>query len=233
MNVYETFAAEYYDAARHPTCANFREASRLLIEPLVADYSQLGPVCEVGCGMSILADMLVDGVPGLDTLLLTDSAASMLEYSAEWIQKSAISLIADAAELPLGNDSVGFFVASLGDPYNGTQLWSELSRVLSPGGHIVFTTPSYEWASRYRASEGSEISKAEFWLADGSVVAAPSIILDAEAQTKMIVATQSLQVINVQAVRYSRLPSLNISPKLKIAEDGDLPIVTAYVARKG
>jgi SAM-dependent methyltransferase len=233
MRSYETLAAEYYDAIRHPTCANFHEASRLLIESLAVDYSQPGLVCEVGCGMSILAEVLVDGMDGLSRLLLTDSSPSMLEHSADWVNKGATALVADAAELPFGNDSVGFCLASLGDPYNDQQLWPELSRVLSVGGHIVFTTPSYEWASRYRASEGSEISTAEFWLSDGSVIAAPSIILDVGAQTNMIAATQSLRVIKVQTMQYSQLPSLNISPKLKIAEDGNLPIVTAYVARKG
>lgn len=233
-SAYELLAAEYYDATRHPTCANFRVASKEIVRAWLADYSRTGDSCEIGCGMSVLAELLEERKLPLSQVHLVDSSPSMLGYSSKWTAKGALLTVADATRLPFENDAIDLGVASLGDPYNEAAFWAEISRVLAPGGSLLFTTPSYEWASLYRRVNGADSvpSTAEFTLLNGSFVRAPSMILAADSQISLIDDTKNLKVSDTKAYTFSQLPQRNISPKLLVTMDADLPVVTGYRVQK-
>src|SRR5580658_7644900 len=93
---YEDVAAEYYDSERHPTCANFRGASRLLLRTWLVGKRNTR-LCEIGAGKSVVAEILSDlGYP-LGHVTLVDDSPSMLGYSKHWIR--------DGAKLELGSSS--------------------------------------------------------------------------------------------------------------------------------
>ena len=81
ISTYETLAPEYYDPVRHPTCANFRYASKQIIKPWLEKLTDYRPICEVGAGKSVAAELLLEAGESTADLFLTDSSQSMLEYS--------------------------------------------------------------------------------------------------------------------------------------------------------
>src|SRR5947207_2274412 len=82
---YDDVAAEYYDPVRHPTCANFREASDYLLDQWWAEY-QIGEsaIFEVGPGRSAAAEQMLKRGAHLNQLTLVDSSSAMLAYSGKW-----------------------------------------------------------------------------------------------------------------------------------------------------
>ena len=229
---YETLAPEYYDPIRHPTCANFRYASKQIIKPWLEKFSDYRPICEVGAGMSVAAELLLEAGESIADLFVTDSVQSMLDHSLRWkIARDHIS-VAQASKLPFPASSFSLCISSLGDPYNNETMWAELARVLRDDGYAVFTTPAYEWASLYRGLTGSGDRAAEFFLSDGRTILAPSMIYDQNCQTKLISSEPLMEVVDFQVMTFSQLPPRNVSPKLLVAREKDLPIVAGYLVRK-
>lgn len=233
-NAYELLALEYYDPVRHPTCANFRDCSELLMRAWLAQLAVDDFICEVGCGMSVAAELLSQDGRNLDQLLLTDSSISMLMYSAKWLSLGAQLLLADAAMLPFAEDSIQTCIASLGDPYNDRRFWDEMARIVKLFGHILFTTPAFEWASLYRNNDEdcSAFNVAEFVVTNGMTVLATSIVHTRRNQLSLIERTGRLHVEQILSATYSQIPSTNISDKLLVAKAGNLPVVTGYLVRK-
>jgi len=231
---YEVLASEYYDSIRHPTCANFRYASRQLIKPWLEEFADDRLICEVGAGMSIAAELLAELNSPLMNLYLTDSARSMLDYSMKWQAARRRAFVAEAGSLPFAPKTFGICISSLGDPYNTDELWEELARVLSSGGYAIFTTPSHEWASHYRKTVSDTLNElaAEFLLSDGRIIFAPSMIYNQGDQMKLIEASGRLEVIDIKHLKYSQLPQARISPKLLLARENDLPIVSGYLVKR-
>jgi SAM-dependent methyltransferase len=231
---YEGIASEYYNPARHPTCANFREASAIVLRGWLRRFPpSRGIVCEVGAGKSLLAELLAEHDPSaLRGLLITDASPSMLRYSSEWESKGARLSLCEASELPLGDGEVGLLVSSLGDPYDEPAFWDEARRVLSPGGRVFFTTPSHEWATAFRSDDaGAEAMAAAFDLSGGQKVLVPSWIYPADEQKKLVEG-HGLSVEDVVEVRLSELKSGDISPKLVLKDHEDLSVVTGYLVAK-
>ena len=232
-SAYETLAAEYYDPALHPTCANFRHASKTILQSWLNGIPRTGDACELGCGMSLLAELLSERKMPLKQLYLTDSAPTMLAYSAQWVEHGAHLLLADARELSFENDALDLCVASLGDPYNEDAYWQEMSRVVAPGGYVMFTTPSYAWALRFRGSESpDDFTRAEFILQTGRRVFTPSMVLPDNEQVDLIESAKHLKVSEIKSFRFSQLSAARISRKLDVARGGDTPVVTGYLVQK-
>jgi SAM-dependent methyltransferase len=233
-SAYEALAFEYYNQQRHPTCANFRYASKLLARAWLSGAVIGDLAVEVGCGMSIAAEILVEIEQFHGCLLMSDSSISMLKYSRKFVSESIRLVMADAVELPVEGGSCGVIVASLGDPYNGTVFWNEMARVTAPSGCIIFTTPSFEWSSMYRnrGDYGSGADIAEFALPGGRVIGAPSVVYDVHEQVRLVEQTARLRVEEVSSINYSQIPTKGISSKLNVAKEGNLPVVTGYRVRK-
>src|SRR4051812_31374099 len=82
---YEDLAEEYYDPARHPTSANFRDGSLMLLErSLSLRPSPDGELWDVGAGDSVLAEVLARAGKDLSRVTAVDSSARMLEHSRRW-----------------------------------------------------------------------------------------------------------------------------------------------------
>src|ERR1700687_4370220 len=156
-------------------------------------------------------------------LALVDGSAQMLEYSSRWAGPGVQLLLGASDGLPLPNDSVHLLTASLGDPFNTPQFWSEASRVLVRDGRALFTTPAFSWAHAFRAN--SSIEASEFELGDGSIVDLPSFIY-AESDQVALIEAAGFRVDVIQHVARSELQGM-ISPKLLVGT-GDLPVVSAY-----
>lgn len=224
---YEDVASEYYDGERHPTAANFRNASALLLEAwLPAAFPQDGEIVEVGAGRSLLAEQLHDvGMP-MDSLTLTDASEVMLDYSRVWERYGARIEVADAASLPIEDGTVALLVSILGDPYNTPAFWREVARVLRPDGTCLFTTPSHRWSEAFRAQAEEPPLCAEFVVGGGPVLV-PSFIYPVEEQTRLI-EDAGLHVADVSEVRLSQLSKGALSPKITRSINGNDSVVTGY-----
>lgn len=232
LNTYEILATEYYDSARHPTCANFRQASYFIIDGwLQLLLSQNGRVCEVGSGKSIIAELMTQHGHIIDNLFLVDSSPSMLAYSNHGGVHGAKLILSNAEKLPIPSGSIAVVVSSLGDPYNSPQFWRETSRILKRGGLVLFTTPSYEWAVAFRGESEDAFTTAEFELVNGRRVRVPSIIHPIDEQIQLI-ESKGFAIEEVSHVAISALDRRTLSPKLSILQKSGSRVVSGYLARK-
>jgi SAM-dependent methyltransferase len=229
-STFDVLASEYYDSDLHPTCSNFRRGSLLLFSRWIVDGRQ--DLCDVGCGKSVLAEIVWSHSWQPRSLLLTDSSPAMLEHSRGWEGLGAKLMIAQADALPLPDSSVDLLVASLGDPYNEDQFWLEARRVLRNDGYVAFSTPSPEWASSFRGGFGkAESNRAEFVLADGRKTWIPSIIRP-ELMQRQLIEGAGLNVEDVKHVSIQELSGERLSPKLSVLHSPSSPVVSGFLARK-
>jgi SAM-dependent methyltransferase len=228
---YDLVAKEYYDPARHPTCANFREASGIIFHQWLSQLSDEGRICEVGAGKSLMAEILAEETKSLKRLTLVDESESMLHYSGSLKDAGARLVVASALRLPLDPESFDVVASCLGDPYNCTAFWAEVRRVLKPNGICLFTTPSWEWATAFRDStDSSSMHNSVFELSDGSRISLPSHIYSEHDQVRLIESV-GLTVSDVAHVPLRDLAEQNLSPKLLTSRGGDANVVTGYLAR--
>jgi len=185
---YQVIADEYYDKDRHQTCANFGELSCLfLYERLRKLAITAKNALEVGAGRSILAQVLEDTHLPLSRVTILDQSSGMLKHSKRWIEAGAVPIIADARHTGLRDSTFDLIVSSLGDPYDSPNFWLEMRRIIDDNGVFLFTTPSFEWSSRFRAA--SERDKAEFSLRGGRSILAPSFTRPIAEELTLIIAS--------------------------------------------
>jgi SAM-dependent methyltransferase len=232
LALYEDIALEYYDSIRHPTCANFREASAIMLRRWLQETPhETGWFCEVGAGKSLLAELLAAEGSSAADMIITDSSPSMLSYSRQWANAKTHLVLGDSMMLPIADDRLDLVVSSLGDPYNVPDFWREVFRVLRPNGTALFTTPAYAWATAFRDSSASDLESAEFELLDGESVQVPSWIYPAEAQVEMI-KKSGLRIKEKTRVTLVEIASKPLSPKLLTERGLDADIVEGYLVTK-
>lgn len=229
---YEILAKEYYDSIRHPTCANFREASKSLLTKLIVNFKLENKViCDVGAGKSVVFELLRHKAD-LHNLFLLDSSTSMLAYSQQALKYGAHFTIGDASNMPFRSNTLDILISSLGDPYNMPNFWKESNRVLMKNGIMIFTTPAYEWATFFRKSYNSDsINWAEFKLKDGGLILVPSYIYSHNQQLD-IFDKNGFIVKQIEHARVSDLKSRKLSPKILINPHQNIEIVTGYLLVK-
>jgi ubiquinone/menaquinone biosynthesis C-methylase UbiE len=209
---YSQLASEYYDAKRHPTCANFREASAAILRSWFSDFVRPGiSILETGAGASIV-DELTNELKLQVALILSDQSPEMLSKTGR--RSFDRHLISDAEQLSIRNHSVDAIAASLGDPYNTMAFWRECARVLRPGGRIFFTTPSFNWAHSFRGETSAPLMAAEFALAQGGTLLVPSVVLKPTSQVELI-RSAGLEVEQVMHIDTSDIRHTRPSPKLR------------------
>jgi SAM-dependent methyltransferase len=229
VGTYSELAAEYYDPSRHPTSANFREASRLVLKQwLSSACSDETWMCEVGAGRSLVAEELLHEGRVLARLLVVDSSCQMLSHSAMF-NDHAIGglLLANARRLPLTSHSLGALVTVLGDAYNDSSFWREVSRTLKPGGVAIATLPAYEWATALRPDPS--LGYAEFRVGQRRVLV-PSTVKAVPEQTAMI-QHEGLVVQETLNIRIRDLTG-TLSEQLLLKRGLDAPTVTGYLVVK-
>jgi ubiquinone/menaquinone biosynthesis C-methylase UbiE len=229
---YEMVAREYYDSERHPTCANFREASRIIFRQWLRSVRDKSQICEVGAGKSLVAEVLAENRRNWGSLTLVDESASMLHYSDGLKDARVRLVVASAFGLPFDPESFDVVASCLGDPYNVISFWTEVHRVLKPHGKCLFTTPSWEWATAFRdISDTSSMHSSVFELSDGSQISLPSHIYSEHDQIRHF-GSACLTVSNVARVSIRELAEQRLSPKLVLCRGGDANVVTGYAATK-
>ena len=227
---YDDIADEYYDPQLHPTCANFGELSERLIKNVLSAFDLTSQrILEVGCGRSIVGPVLKERSLDHQRLTLLDLSPKMLSFSEEWKRNGASLVVDNAVESGLSPSDYNLIIASLGDPYNSSKFWIEVYRLLAPGGTCIFTTPSREWAERFRVS--GDLLEAEFLRADGSFIKVPSRIPAISEQFQWI-EEAGLRIGPVDDLP-ARAISGRLSPKLLVDNSSlDSPVVTSFVALK-
>jgi ubiquinone/menaquinone biosynthesis C-methylase UbiE len=224
---YQDIAQEYYDRVQHPTCYSLRQLSeKFITSHMRRGFPASGILAEIGAGLSILAPE-AEAVGSLSRVALVDHSPAMLSYSAHWIANGARAVLAEADATGLTASSASLIVSSLGDPYNKPRFWTEVSRVLTPGGVCLFTTPSFEWSSRFRTGEGRNF--AEFARRDGARLLMPSYVWDEHEQRAMF-EDAGLKVRERQAFGTSMIEG-SAAPKL-LCVSSSTPVVTAYLVQK-
>jgi ubiquinone/menaquinone biosynthesis C-methylase UbiE len=226
---YNEIAPEYYDAVRHPTCANFRIASERIISSWLNRLCTWQTrICEVGAGRSLLLEFLLSRPNGInEQVIITDASATMLQYSQSLAATAAATfMVAPAHQLPFCDHELSLVLASLGDSYNYPEFWLEARRVLMPGGHVIFTTPSHKWASAFR--ERSDPRVAEFELTGARTVRAPSWIYDVDTQLEMT-RSSGFCTVEVDGITIDELNATRISEKLRLPELKTAPILNGYL----
>jgi hypothetical protein len=137
-------------------------------------------------------------------------------------------VLCEAHQLPFPRNSVSVVVSSLGDAYNDLEFWKNLSEIVAPHGHVIYTTPSYDWAYEFRnPNDPEDMRTAEFELEDGRTVKVPSIVLRQEEQTA-VVEECGFQVADVEQFPLSRLRAKPVSEKLVSTRGSRVSIVTGY-----
>lgn len=226
---YHKIAPEYYDSNRHPTCANFRDASarglRIWFDRCCDPYTHL---IEVGAGKSIVLEYLNKSGIQLSKFLVTDASPIMLNYSRNLKTGREQFKVASAEHLPALDGEFSVLVASLGDPYNNFSFWCEAYRILRPNGKILFTTPTHEWATCFRRNKDKNI--AEFELSDGQKIFAPSFIFSVDEQVDLM-RSAGFRTLAIREVWLNEIDNSCISTKLTLAELSCVPIVRAYLGQ--
>lgn len=211
---YDEIAEEYYDPERHPTCANFEELStKFIIAQLFGLISDDFSILEVGAGKSVVAQF-----PKAEKcmLIVLDESVPMLSHSKKLVKKNVQFKIAKAHQTGLPDQSVDIIVSSLGDPYNTSSFWKEVSRLLKTGGVCLFTCPAGEWANSFRVH--GKRDEAEFVLRDGRSISVPSVCLNFDEQTTLIRSAGGLTVIESMDFRVADITGF-VSPKLRGPSD--------------
>jgi SAM-dependent methyltransferase len=228
---FESLAGEYYDPLSHPTCGNFRAASRLALTEWLSETGGRNAFTEVGCGASLLAEVLVEKRQSLDSVTLTDVSPRMISYSKCYENMGAHLFVAPADHLPLPTASQQSVVACLGDPYNDLGFWNEAARILRADGQVFFTTPSFEWANRFRRSLPASLqTKAEFITSKGKRVWVPSIIVSEEKQRNLI-ESAGFRLLYLRHLSLRAVPP-PVSSKLAFLRQGEEPVLTVYLAKR-
>ena len=223
---YDDLADEYYDAQRHPTCANFRDGSVSLFESWFSTEVEDESQWDIGAGESVLAEVIASRGGVLDRMTALDSSPSMLDYSRRWKAFGVRFAVGNATRIPARMSSASLVAASLGDPFNSEAFWAEAARILRPDGVCIFTTPSYEWAEAFR--NGGTTDYAEFELSNGRLVLIPSVIHSTDEQIRRI-EQFGLRVDDVAHVTRADLEERRtLSPKLSVLPDDNAAVVRGY-----
>jgi SAM-dependent methyltransferase len=233
ISSYEVIAPEYYDPIRHPTCANFRQASYLILSDWLSTFPiEDSLIYEVGAGKSLLLEILNEFNREPKQTIISDLSPSMLAYSKSLADdKTRFELVA-ASNLPVEAATVDLVVSSLGDPYNDKKFWEEMQRVLKKGGLVFFTTPSFNWAKAFRPDDEFNKTTAEFELQDSRHVFVPSFIFSKKQQTDLLEET-GFHLEDYKQVSLIDIKTTKLSPKL-LVEDMNLNqnIVEGYKVTK-
>jgi hypothetical protein len=218
---YEHVASEYYDERCHPTCADFREASRLFLKRIFEFERPAGLLADVGCGRSLVSEF------ASKNLVLIDNARAMLDLNLDHREKRRIDIV----EEPFGNSEFDWIFAILADPYNEIGAWMNIAKALKPQGQGVFIVPSCCWASKFRASSKNEIAgKARFDLSSGESLFLPSTIL-LPAQQKALISSCGLHIDRLDHVYVGNLPEIR-SAKISSVLGPDEALLDIYRVRK-
>lgn len=234
LSEYDDLSEEYYDAERHPTCANFYSLSyRWIRKQLSSLPSHFNRCLEIGAGYSIMAKLRSDGFDRVGWLAISDKSELMLNYSrglAKFYDEALILDIEDTENAKrVCSKDYDLVVASLADPYNGPRLWQTLNQIMATNGRVVFTTPSYEWTTSFRKLEqAGKIDLAEFVSKSGDIIYLRSDVLSAAKQIELCY-RHGFRLELLEQVYCDDIPVAELSWKLDRVRGLKMPALTGYM----
>jgi hypothetical protein len=218
---YDIVASEYYDADLHPTCADFRAASRVYLKKVFDAEAPRGRIADVGCGRSLVLEFVSKD------LVLVDESRGMVQGNMGGVEVR----IANIEMGSFGHEEFDWIFAILGDPYNTPAAWGHIFEALRPKGQCIFITPSVVWAKKFRERDKGERSGfARFVLSGGRSVYLRSLIFPV-AEQRALIDRSNLKLIEVHSIFASELPNVR-SPKISQHLSDDDPVVDVYRVSK-
>jgi SAM-dependent methyltransferase len=168
MSSYDRVAAEYYDAKLHPTCHNLRVGSEFGLNAILNELTAASAPClELGAGASLAEHVMFSDA----TVVCIDLNPGMLAHST-----TGLLAVADAFRLPCRDAVFDGVFGSLIDPFNVPALYTEVRRVLRPGGRFAFTVPDVTWVRHNQATDRLPPHSAGITLQTGDTVVLASYV---------------------------------------------------------
>jgi hypothetical protein len=232
LSSYSEIAAEYYDPVAHPTCANFRTASRFLLLDLgIFDATAEGHILELGAGRSLVAEMLLERGNSLNRLVISDKFEEMLHHSECYARLGAKLQLLDACSLEETHNRFDLVIGVLADPYNTADFWYNLGRLTLKNGLVALTFPSFDWMRKYRIlKEGSNESHSVFQTKSGDWLNLPSFIWPSPKIVEFA-SSVGLRLLKRRLFSLAQLGTSNISSKLLVPGNRLLSIAEGYLFR--
>lgn len=142
--IYDEIAHEYYQAT-HKTSRNFDDTTVAAMQDVGPRVPASGLVLDIGAGRGRVNEFL-----GLDPkrVVQLDNSSKMLILEPR--EDCLLRIVHKAEELPFLEDEFSCIAAFLCDAFIGLSFLSEVYRVLSVGGLLIATLPSYEWGMTLR-----------------------------------------------------------------------------------
>ena len=218
---YDAVALEYYDQKLHPTCADFRDATRVALTRLFNEENPKGRIGDVGCGLSLVKEFVGSN------LVLIDASQKMLEKNTEVAERRMF----DVEQAPFANSEFDWLFALLADPFNTRSAWENIGRSLKVGGKCYFVVPSYSWVKKFRDnSEAEREGYARFETADKSEVFLPSFVYSPVEQVSLI-ASVGLHVLKFEQIARSDLVEVR-SSKIQDYLSADDAVLDTFLVRR-
>jgi guanylate kinase/SAM-dependent methyltransferase len=224
---YDAISTEFRDELRITT-KNFHDASMVFwnraLAPLTTTPKGMR-VLELGPGNGWLFSKISPREHEIDALDLSERME--VSYARHVFRCSA-------RHIPVEASFYDLVVGSLVDPLLTPEVFIEIDRVLKPGGKMVITTPSWEWASNL---SGRVENKTAFQRIDGTTVEVFSFC-DPLITHLSIKAITDLRVLEVNSLSLGGMYEHDISPaivesSLMSGKDArSLPIVTGLIFEK-
>jgi hypothetical protein len=106
--LFDSLADEYYDPELHPTCANFRSGSLILVERFLRSVGPMGGIwCDLGAGNSVLLEVIERTLLTDEPFVIAvDGSAQMLDQTPSKRWHDAAPVVALVEHLPLDSSSV-------------------------------------------------------------------------------------------------------------------------------
>lgn len=219
---YEAVAEEYYDQSLHPTCADFRSASRFALARMFKKQDPEGRIADIGCGLSLVREFTDE-----QQLVLVDASATMLAKNTLPVEKRLV----DVQTEQFGVLEFDWVFAVLADPFNTKSAWLNISAALKPAGKCFFITPSNVWVRKFREiSKEEKGSFARFVKGDSSEVFLPSFVYPVDSQITLM-QSAGFEVVEYVGVTCADVRGIRSPKILQYLSDAD-PILDTYLAQK-
>lgn len=177
---YEPIANEYYES-RHITSRNFDAATAAFCATFAFPIPSDGLVLEIGAGRGRTVEYCrIDS----SRIIQLDISQTMLLQNPRESCKERI--IADALKLPFLSSTFVAVTAFLYDPFNKTDLYREVARVLQENGLFIGTLPHSMWGKTLRKILAYDENKTQFLSKDKQLVRFDSFLMGDTAIVKCL-----------------------------------------------
>jgi ubiquinone/menaquinone biosynthesis C-methylase UbiE len=230
MSSYDEIASEYY-LERHVTSRNFDAAtssSRSLVQKYMPPD---GFVLDIGTGRGRVEEYF--GI-NPSRIIEIDLSGKMLRLTPRGKNQERVQ--SDAFCLPFKPNSFSMVTAFLYDPYNKSQMYQEVSRVLSKSGIFIGTLPQFEWGRLLRNIRGYEFEVAQFVKTTGDRLRLNSYLMNDETLEKEL-KNANMEIVKaidlcVPEKTKSISPDIIAPARLVGLDPKMLPIIRLFVASR-